>query len=75
MPDIATDNPSTQDKIAGYLKNLMSMGVDGFRIDAAKHMQPSDIQAILGKAGNPPAYLEVIGADREPVQPSMGMAL
>ena len=70
MPDIATDNPSTQDKIAGYLKNLMSMGVDGFRIDAAKHMQPSDIQAILGKAGNPPAYLEVIGADREPVQPT-----
>ena len=70
MPDIATDNPSTQDKIAGYLKNLMSMGVDGFRIDAAKHMQPSDIQAILGKAGNPPAYLEVIGADGEPVQPT-----
>lgn len=70
MPDIATDNPSTQDKIAGYLKNLMSMGVDGFRIDAAKHMQPSDIQSILGKAGNPPAYLEVIGAGGEPVQPT-----
>ncbi len=70
MPDLATDSDRTQTKIAAYLKNLMSMGVYGFRIDAAKHMQPGDIEAILAKAGNPPAYMEVIGANGEPVKPT-----
>jgi alpha-amylase len=69
MPDVATDRDATRTKIANYLKNLQSMGVYGFRIDAAKHMSPEDIAAILRKAGNPPAYLEVIGADGQPVQP------
>ncbi|WP_084761397.1 alpha-amylase family glycosyl hydrolase [Succinimonas amylolytica] len=70
MPDTATDNPSTQYKIAQYLARLMDMGVYGFRIDAAKHMGYNDINAILGKTKEitgrrPPAYLEVIGAPNE----------
>ncbi|MGN1393002.1 MAG: alpha-amylase family glycosyl hydrolase [Succinivibrionaceae bacterium] len=70
MPDTRTDNPSTQDKIAGYLKTLMDMGIYGFRIDAAKHMGYTDIEAILSKTAQkagrrPPVYQEVIGADRE----------
>ena len=70
MPDIATDNPDTQGKIADYLASLMKMGVYGFRIDAAKHMGYNDINAILGKTAEkagkrPPAYLEVIGASGE----------
>ena len=69
MPDINVLRPETQDKIADYLKNLMSMGVYGFRIDAAKHMQPAGINAILAKAGNPFSYMEVIGAGGEAVQP------
>ncbi len=69
MPDLATDSDRTQTKIAAYLKNLLSMGVYGFRIDASKHMQPGDIEAILAKAGNPPAYMEVIGAADQPVKP------
>ena len=36
----------------------------GFRIDAAKHMAPADVN-ILDKAGSPGAYLEVIGAGGE----------
>ena len=70
MPDVKTESDSTRTKIANYLKNLMSMGVYGFRIDAAKHMKPEDIASILSKAGNPPAYMEVIGADGQPVQPT-----
>lgn len=70
MPDLNTDSDSTRSKIAAYLKNLLSMGVYGFRIDAAKHMYPADIEAILAKAGNPPAYMEVIGAYGEAAQPS-----
>ena len=69
MPDLATENDGTRTKIANYLKNLLNMGVSGFRIDAAKHMYPADIEAILAKAGNPPAYLEVIGAYGEAAQP------
>ena len=69
MPDLNVLNPGTQDVVANYLKTLMSMGVYGFRIDAAKHMQPEGISAILQKAGNPFSYMEVIGAGGEAVQP------
>ena len=69
MPDLNVLNPGTQDVVANYLKTLMSMGVYGFRIDAAKHMQPEGINAILAKAGNPFSYMEVIGASGEAVQP------
>lgn len=70
MPDIATDNPKTQDKIADYLKSLMDMGVYGFRVDAAKHMGYTDLESIFQKvkekAGKrPPAYYEVIGSGGE----------
>ena len=47
MTDTATDNSSTQDKIADFLVKLMGMGVYGFRIDAAKHMHYNDINAIM----------------------------
>lgn len=77
MPDTATDNDSTQTKIAYYLANLMDMGIYGFRIDAAKHMGYTDIDSILSKTANiagkrPPAYLEVIGAygEADDIQPS-----
>ena len=70
MTDTATDNPSTQDKIADFLVKLMGMGVYGFRIDAAKHMHYNDINAIMekteAKAGKrPPIYMEVIGNSKE----------
>ena len=70
MTDTATDNSSTQDKIADFLVKLMDMGVYGFRIDAAKHMHYNDINAIMektaAKAGKrPPIYMEVIGNSQE----------
>jgi hypothetical protein len=67
MPDIAVEREDTQVKIANYLKNLMSMGVYGFRIDAAKHMPPEAISGILAKAGNPLSYLDVRGYAGEAV--------
>jgi alpha-amylase len=39
MPDLATENSATQAKIAAYMELLLGMGIDGFRIDAAKHQQ------------------------------------
>ncbi len=48
LPDLATDTAPVQRILATYLSSLVAIGVDGFRIDAAKHMWPSDLQAILG---------------------------
>jgi alpha-amylase len=32
--------------MAAFLNDLLSLGVAGFRIDAAKHMSPTDLAAI-----------------------------
>ena len=39
-------------KVADYMNHLIDIGVAGFRIDAAKHIWPGDIQAILDKLHN-----------------------
>lgn len=46
LPDLATEKPEVQQKIAGYLNSQLALGVSGFRIDAAKHIPPADIAAI-----------------------------
>jgi alpha-amylase len=70
LTDLNTEHPYVQQRIADYLTDLLSIGFSGFRIDAAKHISPDDIAAILGnfKAnlgnGDLPAdfttYLEVL---------------
>jgi alpha-amylase len=71
LPDLNTGLPYVQDKLAGYLRHLVAdLHVDGIRIDGAKHMAPGELQVILEKAGQPWAFLEVIGAQGEVVQPS-----
>jgi pullulanase len=71
LPDLNTGAPSVQDKIAAYIRDLVDdLKVDGIRIDAAKHMAPADVDAILAKAGRPWAFLEVIGVPGEAVQPA-----
>jgi len=47
---------------------LLDMGVAGFRIDAAKHMDPGDIKAILGRLPVQPfVFQEVIDRSNEPI--------
>ncbi|MFZ2989696.1 carbohydrate-binding module family 20 domain-containing protein, partial [Ideonella sp.] len=55
LPDLATENGYVQGQIANYMRALLNMGVDGFRIDAAKHMPPSALQTIVNavKTTNP----------------------
>ena len=38
MPDLASENPKVQNKVKGYIEELKSVGVDGIRWDAAKHI-------------------------------------
>ena len=39
MMDLDTKDPVVQDAVADYLEELISYGVDGFRFDAAKHIE------------------------------------
>lgn len=49
LADLNTGSAAVQQKIAAYLVDLAKLGVAGFRIDAAKHMQPVELDAILDR--------------------------
>ena len=49
LPDLDTGKPDVQNRIAAYMKDLLSLGVAGFRIDAAKHIKPEELAAIKAK--------------------------
>jgi alpha-amylase len=75
LADLATGQEQVQETIAGYLSDLMSLGVAGFRIDAAKHVAATDIENILARVGgNPRIIHEVIRGGGEPVQPEEYLA-
>jgi glycosidase len=38
VDSLATESEYVRGKLAGYANDLLSLGVDGFRIDAAKRM-------------------------------------
>jgi alpha-amylase len=46
LADLKTESESVQQTIKNYLNRLIGMGVNGFRIDAAKHIPAKDISAI-----------------------------
>lgn len=70
LNDLKTEADYVRGKLANYLNDLTSLGVAGFRFDAAKHMPPADISNIVGRlAGTPYIYQEVIRGAGEPVQP------
>ncbi len=49
LSDLATGSASVQQKIVAYLAELVDLGVRGFRIDAAKHIQPVQLDSIVTK--------------------------
>jgi alpha-amylase len=46
LSDLKTQSSTVRSKIAGYLNDLIDLGVDGFRVDAAKHIPQADFAAI-----------------------------
>lgn len=79
LADLNTGSASVQQKIADYLVSLATIGVAGFRVDAAKHIQPVELDGIVARvntalaaAGRPLPYffLEISGAPNEAVQPA-----
>ncbi|MGW1405226.1 carbohydrate-binding module family 20 domain-containing protein [Streptomyces sp. NPDC002403] len=71
LADLDTGEDYVRGKIAGYLNDLLSLGVDGFRIDAAKHMPATDLANIKSRLSNPGVYWkqEAIYGAGEAVQP------
>ncbi|MFI1813390.1 carbohydrate-binding module family 20 domain-containing protein [Streptomyces sp. NPDC020422] len=72
LADLDTGEEYVRGRIAAYLNDLLSLGVDGFRIDAAKHMPAADLAAIKSRLTNPSAYWkqEAIHGAGEAVSPS-----
>ncbi len=78
LPDLNTGLASVRQKIAGYLVTLTRLGVAGFRIDAAKHIQQVELDDILQRVNDtltadgrplPYVFLEVIGGSGEALSP------
>lgn len=49
LVDLNTERDNVQERIAAYLTDLIGIGFSGFRIDAAKHIQPQDLVQIFAK--------------------------
>lgn len=76
LADLKTEDNSVRTKIANYLIALHQLGVRGFRVDAAKHIPPFDLDAILARVNAaassanrqlPYVFLEVINNPGEAV--------
>ncbi|WP_100448693.1 carbohydrate-binding module family 20 domain-containing protein [Glycomyces xiaoerkulensis] len=68
LNDLDTGSDYVQGRIADYLNDLMGLGVAGFRIDAAKHIDAGELGDIIARVnGDPYIVQEVIEADGEPV--------
>lgn len=76
LADLDTGSAHVQATLQAYLADLLSLGADGFRIDAAKHIAPADLAAVLSTL--PPGtkiIQEVIRGGGEPVTPEQYVAL
>lgn len=79
LPDLNTASASVRQTIAAYLIAVARLGVAGFRVDAAKHIQQVDLDQIIDLVnttlmgeGRPIPYwfLEVSGGGGEALRPA-----
>lgn len=52
LEDLKTESSYVRSKETAYLNSLVAAGVDGFRLDAAKHINANDLNAILSGVNN-----------------------
>lgn len=80
LPDLKQGTEYVREKIVEFMNKLIDLGVAGFRVDAAKHMWPADLQVIYGRLKNlntgagfpanarPYIFQEVIDLGGEPIK-------
>ncbi|VDB96840.1 unnamed protein product [Peniophora sp. CBMAI 1063] len=73
LSDLATDTAYVQQTQAAYANHLLSLGVKGFRLDAAMNIDPANIRAILDLLNTQDYYVtqEVHWGEGEPVTPAL----
>lgn len=52
LPDLNQGSEYVREQIVRFFDSLVDLGVAGFRVDAAKHMWPGDLQIIYGRVRN-----------------------
>jgi alpha-amylase len=52
MPDLWLGKEWPRDRVVEFLNRLIDLGVAGFRIDAAKHMWPGDLDQVIKRLNN-----------------------
>jgi alpha-amylase len=59
LPDLNSESTYVRGQVTNYLNKLLTMGVDGFRFDAAKHMAATSLNAMIAgaKAAHPTTNL------------------
>ena len=76
LPDLNTGSATVRQKIADYLTAVARMGVAGFRVDAAKHIQQVELDDIIDRMNTaltvenrplPFVFLEISGGSGEAV--------
>ncbi len=78
LADLRTEDATVRETIGNYLVALNALGIAGFRVDAAKHVAPRDLEAILTRVNaaaatagrsRPYVFLEIINNAGEAVTP------
>lgn len=71
LNDLDASKDYVREKIVEYLNDLLSIGVKGFRLDAARNMWPKDLKNILSRVdGSPFVINEVIDNGGEVIHTS-----
>ncbi|PPQ71147.1 hypothetical protein CVT26_010840 [Gymnopilus dilepis] len=71
LADLGTDTEFVRSRLAQYANDLLSLGADGLRLDACKHMAATDVANMTGRLSKAPYITqEVIWGAGEPIQPS-----
>jgi len=60
LPDLATETGFVRNVVANYLNDLLSLGVAGFRVDAAKHFGSDNLEAVVGMLNKVNGHTPVI---------------
>ncbi|KAI0090634.1 glycoside hydrolase superfamily [Irpex rosettiformis] len=76
LADLATETEYVRSRLAQYANDLLSLGVDGLRLDAAKHIAVTDLANITSRLdGSPYLTQEVIYGAGEPITPNQYVSI
>ncbi|KAI5120070.1 hypothetical protein M0805_002632 [Coniferiporia weirii] len=71
LADLDTESEYVRSRLAEYGNDLLSLGVDGLRLDASKHIAATSLANITSRlTGSPYLTQEVIWGSGEPIMPA-----